>query len=98
MLTADRIAVEHAEVYKKRTPILVAALAATRSDIERLDVIVTETFIIQEEFRKIGSFNHLHPSKRVLLLYLKEKDQYMAALAKVGHLMSEASRILNNLN
>ena len=98
MLTADRITVEHAEVYKKRTPLLAAALSAARTDIERLDVIVTETLIIQEEFRKIGSFKNLHPSKRVLLIYLKEKEQYATVIGKVGHLLDEASRILNNLN
>jgi hypothetical protein len=98
MMTADRITAGYAEVYKKHTPLLAEAIASAKTDMELLDVVITETITIREELRKLGSIKHLKPSKRVAMMYLKEKDLYTAAMAKVSRVLDEASRILNNLN
>ncbi len=98
MLTDDRILSGVIELYQSHTQSLAASLASASSDLELLDIVVTETLIMKSELRAIGLQKCKYPSKHVLKLYQKEKEAYAVVLARAGHLLEEANRIVNNLN
>ena len=98
MLTDDRILSGVIELYQSHTQSLAASLANTSSDLERLDIVVTETLVMKSELRSLSLHKCKYPSKHVLKLYQKEKEAYAAVLARVSHLLEDANRIVNNLN
>lgn len=73
MLTDDRILSGIIELYQSHTQSLAASLASTSSDLERLDIVVTETLVMKSELRKLGLHKCKYPSKHVLKLYQKRK-------------------------